>query len=258
MRLLWPTLEQTMPEETTNFGFKKIPIGEKVDQVARVFHSVAGRYDLMNDVMSVGTHRLMKKIAVEMTAVRRGHQVLDLAAGTGDLAALMSPIVGPEGCVVLCDINQSMLEQGRERLLNDGMVGNLEYVQADAENLPYPDNTFDRITISFGLRNVTRKEEALKSMLRVLKPKGRLIVLEFSRPENQFLAGAYRTYSSLWPKVGKIITGDADSYQYLHESIQVHPSQRELLDMLEGVGYKNCRYHNLLGGVAAIHVGRKA
>ncbi len=247
-----------MPEEQTHFGFRKVPIGDKVNQVAKVFHSVAGKYDLMNDLMSAGTHRIMKRVAVEMAAVRRGHQVLDLAAGTGDLAALMATVVGQEGNIVLCDINQSMLAKGRERLIDKGLVSNLEYVQADAEHLPFPDDSFDRITISFGLRNVTRKEDALRSMLRVVKPKGRLVILEFSRPENELLAGAYKGYSSLWPKLGKAITGDEESYQYLHESIQVHPSQRELLEMLEQAGFTQCTYHNMLGGVAAIHVGRKA
>lgn len=248
-----------MPEsdKTTHFGFQDVPVHEKVSRVADVFHSVAGKYDLMNDLMSLGSHRLLKRIAVEMTALRKGHKVLDLAGGTGDLAAQMSPIVGNEGEVVVCDINASMLNLGRDKLLDLGFVNNLAYVQADAESLPFEDGSFDCVTIAFGLRNVTDKEQALKSVLRILKPEARLVVLEFSQPVNPLLKTAYEGFTSLWPKMGKVITGDEDSYKYLVESIHMHPPQEELRQMMETAGFKSCKFHNLLGGIAAIHTGFK-
>lgn len=245
-------------DETTHFGFKSVPIKEKAGKVAEVFHSVAGKYDLMNDVMSLGSHRLMKQFAVELTVARKGHVILDLAGGTGDLTKRLVPLVGDEGHVILCDINQSMLAQGRDRLLDDGIANNVTYLQADAEKLPMPDDTVNSITMAFGLRNVTRKEIALASMLRILKPGGRLVVLEFSQPENDLLKTAYDKFSGLWPKIGKTLTGDESSYRYLVESIKMHPDQETLKQMMQEAGFVKCEYHNILNGIAAIHVGRKA
>jgi len=244
-----------MPEDVTNFGFEKVPVAEKAKRVAGVFHSVAGKYDLMNDIMSLGSHRLMKRFAVEMAAVRPGERVMDLAGGTGDVTALLSPLVGDDGRVVLCDINYSMLALGRDRLVDRGIVGNVDYVQADAERLPFGDRQFDAITMAFGLRNVTDKSAALVSMLRVLKPGGRLMVLEFSRPQNTALRKSYEAFSGLWPHIGKVITGDSDSYKYLVESIQVHPDQEELKSMMHDAGFADCSYYDLAGGIAAIHMG---
>lgn len=245
-------------DEITHFGFKSVPIKEKAGKVAEVFHSVAGKYDLMNDVMSLGSHRLMKQFAVELTVARKGHVILDLAGGTGDLTKRLVPLVGEEGHVILCDINQSMLAQGRDRLLDDGITNNVTYLQADAEQLPMPDDTVNSITMAFGLRNVTRKEIALASMLRILKPGGRLVVLEFSQPENNLLMNAYDKFSGLWPKIGKTLTGDESSYRYLVESIKMHPDQETLKKMMQEAGFVKCEYHNILNGIAAIHVGRKA
>jgi demethylmenaquinone methyltransferase/2-methoxy-6-polyprenyl-1,4-benzoquinol methylase len=245
-------------DETTHFGFKSVPIKEKAGKVAEVFHSVAGKYDLMNDVMSLGSHRLMKQFAVELTVARKGHVILDLAGGTGDLTKRLVPLVGDEGHVILCDINQSMLAQGRDRLLDEGIANNVTYLQADAEQLPMPDNTVNSITMAFGLRNVTRKEIALASMLRILKPGGRLVVLEFSQPKNDLLKNAYDKFSGLWPKIGKTLTGDESSYRYLVESIKMHPDQETLKQMMQNAGFVKCEYYNILNGIAAIHVGRKA
>ena len=245
-------------DEITHFGFKSVPIKEKAGKVAEVFHSVAGKYDLKNDVMSLGSHRLMKQFAVELTVARKGHVILDLAGGTGDLTKRLVPLVGEEGHVILCDINQSMLAQGRDRLLDDGITNNVTYLQADAEQLPMPDDTVNSITMAFGLRNVTRKEIALASMLRILKPGGRLVVLEFSQPENNLLKNAYDKFSGLWPKIGKTLTGDESSYRYLVESIKMHPDQETLKKMMQEAGFVKCEYHNILNGIAAIHVGRKA
>jgi len=245
-------------DETTHFGFKSVPIKEKAGKVAEVFHSVAGKYDLMNDVMSLGSHRLMKQFAVELTVARKGHVILDLAGGTGDLTKRLVPLVGDGGHVILCDINQSMLAQGRDRLLDEGIANNVTYLQADAEQLPMPDNTVNSITMAFGLRNVTRKEIALASMLRILKPGGRLVVLEFSQPKNDLLKNAYDKFSGLWPKIGKTLTGDESSYRYLVESIKMHPDQETLKQMMQNAGFVKCEYHNISNGIAAIHVGRKA
>ena len=244
-----------MPEDLTDFGYEKVPVAEKAKRVAGVFQSVAQRYDLMNDIMSLGTHRLMKRFAVELTAVRPGHQVLDLAGGTGDMTALLAPIVGDQGRIVLCDINHAMLERGRDRLIGDGIVGNIDCVQADAERLPFSDRHFDVITIAFGIRNVTDKSAAFESMLRVLKPGGRVVVLEFSKPRNRLLKSAYGVFSGLWPRVGQAVTGDRDSYRYLIESIEMHPDQDQLKEIMEDAGLTDCRYHNLADGIAAIHIG---
>lgn len=226
--------------------------------VAGVFHSVAGKYDLMNDVMSFGIHRLWKRYTIDCSGVRPGQKVLDLAGGTGDLAAKFARIVGPTGEVVLADINDSMLRVGRDKLRDMGIVNNVSYVQADAEKLPFDDNTFDLITIAFGLRNVTDKDAALRSMLRVLKPGGRLLVLEFSKPEVEMLSKAYDLYSfHVMPRMGEFIARDKDSYQYLAESIRMHPDQETLKGMMEDAGFENVEYHNLTGGIVALHRGFK-
>ncbi len=245
-------------ESTTHFGYQNVGVDEKAGKVADVFHSVAGNYDLMNDLMSGGVHRLWKRMTIEMSGVRKGHKVLDIAGGTGDLAAKFSGIVGPEGCVVLADINDSMLKVGRDRLVDRGIVNNVQFSQADAQHLPFPDNTFDVITIAFGLRNVTDKDMALRSMLRVLKPGGRLLILEFSKPGNPLLGKIYDTYSfNVLPKLGKAFAGDADSYQYLAESIRMHPDQGTLLQMLDDAGFANTDFHNMTGGIVALHRGVK-
>lgn len=247
------------PQETTDFGFRTVARDEKQAMVADVFHSVAAKYDVMNDLMSFGIHRIWKRFTIDCSGVRRGQRVLDLAGGTGDLAAKFSRMVGEQGQVVLADINDSMLKMGREKLRDRGIVGNINYVQANAEALPFPDNYFDCITISFGLRNVTDKDKALRSMFRVLKPGGRLLVLEFSKPGNELLAKAYDGYSfRVLPLMGKLVAGDSDSYQYLAESIRVHPDQETLLGMMEDAGFVNCEYHNLTGGIVALHRGFKA
>lgn len=245
-------------DENTHFGFKTVAKNDKANLVAGVFHSVAGKYDLMNDVMSFGIHRLWKRFTIDCSGVRSGQKVLDLAGGTGDLAAKFSRIVGPTGEVVLADINDSMLQVGRDKLRDMGIVGNVSYVQADAEKLPFADNTFDLITIAFGLRNVTDKDAALRSMLRVLKPGGRLLVLEFSKPNVEMLSKAYDLYSfHIMPKMGEFIANDKDSYQYLAESIRMHPDQETLKEMMETAGFERVDYHNLTGGIVALHRGFK-
>ncbi|MDG2501810.1 MAG: bifunctional demethylmenaquinone methyltransferase/2-methoxy-6-polyprenyl-1,4-benzoquinol methylase UbiE [Porticoccaceae bacterium] len=247
-----------MSDKTTHFGYKTVNVEEKADKVAEVFHSVAAKYDLMNDLMSGGVHRLWKRVTIEMSGVRRGNKVLDIAGGTGDLTAKFSRIVGPEGAVVLADINDSMLKVGRDRLIDRGVVTNVTFSQADAQHLPFPDNTFDVITIAFGLRNITDKDLALRSMLRVLKPGGRLLVLEFSKPGNPLLSKVYDTYSfSILPKLGKLFADDADSYQYLAESIRMHPDQQTLQTMMDDAGFANTDFHNMTGGVVALHRGVK-
>ena len=246
-------------KRTTHFGYREVDEDAKAGLVANVFHSVAGRYDLMNDLMSGGIHRIWKRFTIELSAVREGQSVLDIAGGTGDLAAKFADIVGPTGRVVLADINESMLNVGRDKLLDHGYQGNLEFVQADAQYLPFPDDSFDCVSIAFGLRNVTDKALALRSMLRVLKPGGRLLVLEFSKPVNPLLEKAYDSYSfRVLPFMGRLVAGDSDSYQYLAESIRMHPDQDTLLGMLEDAGFVNCEYHNLTGGVVALHRGFKA
>lgn len=246
-------------DNTTHFGYKDVPKEEKQAMVADVFHSVAAKYDVMNDLMSFGVHRLWKRFTIDMSGVRPGNKVLDLAGGTGDLTKKFSKIVGPSGKVVLADINSSMLEVGRERLTNQGYVGNIEYVQANAQFLPFEDNTFDVITIAFGLRNVTDKDEALRSMFRVLKPGGRLLVLEFSQTTNPLLKKAYDIYSfTALPLMGKLVTNDSESYKYLAESIRMHPDQETLKGMMETAGFNRVSYHNMTGGMVALHRGIKA
>ncbi|WP_428241360.1 bifunctional demethylmenaquinone methyltransferase/2-methoxy-6-polyprenyl-1,4-benzoquinol methylase UbiE [Gynuella sp.] len=245
-------------EDTIDFGYQKVPVTEKQQRVAEVFHSVAARYDLMNDLMSMGIHRLWKRFTIELSGVRKGHSVLDIAGGTGDLTTLFSKLVGPQGHVVLADINASMLQVGRDRLLDRGVADNIEFVQANAECLPFPDNHFDCVSIAFGLRNVTDKQAALESMLRVLKPGGRLLVLEFSKPTNPLLSKLYDQYSfSALPFMGRIVTQDANSYRYLAESIRMHPDQQTLAGMMTEAGYEQVKYHNLTGGIVALHRGIK-
>ncbi|KXS39664.1 MAG: ubiquinone/menaquinone biosynthesis methyltransferase [Halomonadaceae bacterium T82-2] len=247
-----------MTKRTTHFGYQEVPVEEKAARVADVFHSVASRYDLMNDLMSLGIHRLWKRLTLERAGVRRGQSVLDIAGGTGDLTLKFSRLVGPSGRVVLADINASMLNVGRDKLLDHGVGGNVEYVQANAECLPFADNTFDCITIAFGLRNVTDKDAALASMARVLKPGGRLLVLEFSKPTHQLLSKAYDEYSfRLLPRMGELVANDADSYRYLAESIRMHPDQETLKGMMERAGLERVEYTNLTGGIVALHRGIK-
>ncbi|OIN84063.1 bifunctional demethylmenaquinone methyltransferase/2-methoxy-6-polyprenyl-1,4-benzoquinol methylase UbiE [Francisella sp. TX07-6608] len=244
--------------KTTDFGFTQVPWEEKQKKVAGVFHSVAAKYDLMNDLMSFGIHRIWKKQTIAKSGVRKGDNVLDLAGGTGDLAYKFCQMVGQQGKVILSDINSSMLEIGKEKLTNKGCVGNIEYVQANAECLPFPDNYFDCITISFGLRNVTDKDKALASMCRVLKPGGRLLVLEFSKPIIPLLSKVYDEYSfKALPFLGKIITQDAESYKYLAESIRKHPDQQTLKQMMYDAGFDNVEYQNMTGGIVALHIGYK-
>ncbi len=242
-------------DDTTHFGYRTVPTGDKATLVKGVFDSVASRYDLMNDLMSGGLHRLWKHFTIETADVRPGQAVLDLAGGTGDLAAKFAAKTGPDGHVVLADINAAMLAEGRRRLVDRGVLGNTSIVQVDAEDLPFADGSFDCITIAFGLRNVTDKDGALKSMYRVLKPGGKLLVLEFSEP-SAAIKPAYDLYSfRILPLMGRLVAGDEDSYQYLAESIRMHPDQETLKAMMETAGFERCRYHNLTAGIVALHVG---
>lgn len=244
--------------KTTDFGFQKVAEDEKARKVAGVFDSVAPRYDLMNDLMSAGLHRLWKRFTVEQGMIRPGGRVLDVAGGTGDLAARFSRIVGSSGRVVLSDINESMLGTGRNKLLDHGVCANVDFVLADAEQLPFADHSFDCITIAFGLRNVTHKERALESMLRVLRPGGRLLVLEFSKPTSELLGKLYDAYSfGVLPRLGKLVAGDEDSYRYLAESIRMHPDQETLKGMMERAGLERVEYFNMTAGVVALHRGYK-
>lgn len=243
---------------TTHFGYKEVPVEEKAQHVGNVFHSVAKNYDIMNDVVSLGTHRLLKRFTVELSALRPGQTVLDLAGGTGDFSLHFSPIVGPEGSVILADINESMVRVGRDRIIDSGKTGNITYTLADAEKLPFKENTFDCICIAYGLRNVTDKDAALRSMFKVTKPGGRVLILEFSKPRNELIGKAYDLYSKLWPIAGKVVSNDAESYQYLVESIRMHPDQETLKQMMLDAGFSDCHYHNVMGGICAIHIGHKA
>lgn len=246
-------------ERSTDFGFQRVPPRDKARRVRGVFDSVADRYDLMNDLMSAGTHRLWKRFTLALANLRSGQRALDVAGGSGDLAAGLLRQVGSRGFVVLSDINAAMLSRGRDRLIDEGFVGNVGFVQANAERLPFPDNTFDCITIGFGLRNVTDKTAALGAMRRTLKPGGQLLVLEFSRPRTPGLEPLYDAYSfRILPLLGKLVAHDEASYRYLAESIRMHPDQETLLGMLRDAGLEGCRYHNLSGGIVAVHRGYKS
>jgi demethylmenaquinone methyltransferase / 2-methoxy-6-polyprenyl-1,4-benzoquinol methylase len=247
-----------MINKTTNFGFKEVPEEEKASLVKDVFDSVSKRYDLMNDVMSLGLHRLWKRFAIDLAQVKKSSTVLDLASGSGDLARSLARQVGPKGKVYASDINFSMLKEGIAKSLDTGLYENIHYVLADAENLPFKSSTFDCVMISFGLRNVTRKEEALKSIYRVLKPGGKLVILEFSHPSSSAVKKIYDRYSfDILPALGDLIAQDRESYQYLAESIRKHPDQERLKIMMEDSGYKICNFYNLTFGIVAAHVGYK-
>ena len=247
-----------MSEQKTHFGFKEVDTSEKESLVGDVFRSVAGNYDVMNDAMSLGVHRAWKWFAVAQSGVQAGDHVLDLAAGSGDLSLKFAKKVGPHGKVVVTDINEAMLDEGRKRLTDQGIAENVEYCLVNAEELPFEDNSFDCISISFGLRNVTHKERALESMMRCLKPGGRAIILEFSQPTNETFRKIYDAYSfNVIPKIGEVIANDRDSYQYLVESIRQHPPQEELKQMMLDAGFDRVRYHNMTGGIVALHVGFK-
>ncbi len=241
---------------TADFGYERVPAAEKAARVRGVFDSVAGRYDLMNDLMSGGLHRLWKRFALSQTGLRPGQRALDVASGTGDLGAGLARQVGRTGLAVLTDINREMLTRGRDRLLDEGFCGNVAFAIADAERLPFPDGSFDCVTIAFGLRNVTDKPAALASMRRVLRPGGRLLVLEFSKPRVAALQPAYDSYSfRVLPLLGRLVAGDESSYRYLAESIRMHPDQQALAAMMQAAGLEGCRWHNLAGGIVALHVG---
>lgn len=243
---------------TTHFGYREVPEGDKARLVGDVFRSVASKYDLMNDLMSLGVHRLWKRFALQVSDVRRGERVLDVAAGSGDLSAMWAERVGPNGQVVVSDINPAMLEVGRGRLMDRGITGNVEFVLANAEELPFPDNHFDLVTIGFGLRNVTHIDRALAAMARVLKPGGRLLVLEFSKPVLPLLDRVYDTYSfSVLPWLGRVVARDEASYRYLAESIRRFPNQDSLKGLMEQAGFGRVHYHNLSGGIVALHKGYK-
>ncbi len=244
-------------KQTTHFGYKSVPVEEKSGLVAAVFDSVAQKYDIMNDLMSLGSHRLIKRFTIELSAARPGQTILDLAGGTGDLSLKFSKLVGDTGKVILADINASMLNVGRDRIINKGAGRNIIFSQVNAEALPFADNSFDCICIAYGLRNVTDKDAALRSMFRTLKPGGRALILEFSKPVNPLVGKAYDAYSNLWPVAGKLVTGDSDSYRYLVESIRMHPDQDTLREMMVNAGFTDTRYHNVMGGVCAIHLGFK-
>ena len=250
-------MEQDQETEFVDFGYEKIPASEKNGRVESVFRSISARYDIMNDLMSFGLHRVFKRMVIEMSATRTGDSVLDLAGGTGDLAALFAPVVGDSGQVVLADINAPMMVVGRDQLLNKGVTG-VEFCQANAEFLPFGDASFHCISMGFGLRNVTHKEIALQEMYRVLKPGGCLLVLEFSKPENKLVEAGYSGFQALWPAFGKLITGDSKPYSYLVESIKVHPGQRALKQMIEDAGFETVQFHNLLNGIVSIHRATKA
>ena len=245
-------------EREADFGFERVPWSEKADRVRGVFDSVAARYDLMNDAMSLGLHRLWKRFTLAKARLRPGQRALDVAAGSGDLSIGLAQKVGPSGLVVVTDVNQNMLERGRSRLLDRGYVENIGYVLADAEHLPFAARTFDCVTIGFGLRNVTDQPKALAAIRRVLKPGGQLLVLEFSQPRLGPLNAVYDAYSfEVLPRLGQWLAGDSASYRYLAESIRRHPDQATLRDMMQAAGFERCTYFNLMGGIVAVHEGSR-
>ena len=241
----------------TNFGFRQVEEKEKADLVGDVFDSVSQNYDLMNDLMSFGIHRLWKKIAVETSGLRDSFKVLDLAGGTGDMVKLMRSKISNQGSIILSDINWSMLKEGRDKLIDQG-IEDVQIAQIDAQHLPFKENTFDLVTIAFGLRNVTNKQAALESILSSLKPGGKLMVLEFSRPTNEILRELYDLFSfEVIPKIGEFVAQSEESYRYLAESIRMHPTQEELKELMESAGFSNCNFDNLTNGIVAIHSGKK-
>lgn len=243
-------------KEQIDFGYQTVDKDKKEEKVAEVFHSVASKYDVMNDVMSFGIHRLWKRTMIELTGARKGQKALDLAGGTGEIAMKVAKRVGDSGHVVLSDINSSMLEEGKKRVINSGFINNISFELINAEEIPFSDNTFDLVTISFGLRNVTDKLKALKEMQRVIKPGGRLVVMEFSKTNNPALTKLYDFYSfSALPFMGKIIANDEESYRYLAESIRMHPDQETMKSMMLEAGFDEVEYKNLTGGIVAIHRG---
>ncbi|HVF34614.1 MAG TPA: bifunctional demethylmenaquinone methyltransferase/2-methoxy-6-polyprenyl-1,4-benzoquinol methylase UbiE [Candidatus Saccharimonadia bacterium] len=245
-----------MDESKTHFGFRDVAPAEKTRLVREVFASVAPKYDVMNDLMSLGVHRLWKRDFVAGSGVRRGHAVLDLAGGTGDIALLMARAVGDTGRVVLTDINGAMLARGRDRTIDEGASSRIDCVQVDAASIPFPDRSFDLVTIAFGLRNVTDKDAALREMYRVLKIGGRALVLEFSQPRGSALRALYDLYSfEVLPRLGRAVANDAESYRYLAESIRKHPAQGELASLLREAGFERVSYRNLSAGIVAIHSG---
>lgn len=245
-------------KNTTDFGYREVPLKEKSNLVAEVFHSVAPQYDLMNDVMSLGMHRLWKRMTLAASGVRAGHFVLDVASGTGDLAMAFAACVGQMGKVILTDINEAMLGVGRDRLADKGIIGNVDFVLADAEQLPFTSHYFDCVSIAFGLRNVTDQSAALRSMYRILKPGGRLLILEFSHPTTSLLNKIYDFYSfNIIPKLGEWVANDKASYQYLVESIRMHPNQETLKTMMTDAGFEGVSYDNFSGGIVALHKGYK-
>ena len=243
--------------ETTHFGFEKVRVDEKAGRIAEVFDTVSPKYDIMNDVMSFGTHRVVKWYAIKASNIKPGSKVLDIAAGTGDLTILISKRVGPQGSVILSDINEQMLEAGRTRLARSGAPDNVQLLQADAEDLQFEENTFDAVNIGYGIRNFTHKTQALREILRVLKPCGQLTIVEFSKPASKPLQLFADAYSSLWPAFGKIFVGDGKPYQYLVGSIKMHPDQETFKSIMQDAGYAHVSYENLMGGIAALHIGLK-
>ncbi|GJM06005.1 MAG: ubiquinone/menaquinone biosynthesis C-methyltransferase UbiE [marine bacterium B5-7] len=247
-----------MNDKTTHFGFKEVATEDKEQLVGKVFTSVAAKYDLMNDMMSGGVHRLWKRHFVSTSGIHAGDRVLDLAGGTGDIAKLLMPLIGDKGHVIIGDINQAMLDVGNDRMIDAGYFGRFECIQMNAEKLPFEDNSIDAITMAFGLRNVTNKQQALNEMQRVLKPSGKALVLEFSQVNNKLFKQLYQFYSfKILPEIGHFVANDRDSYQYLVESIEQHPNQESLKDMFEQAGMELCSYENLSGGIVAIHKGYK-
>ena len=242
---------------TTHFGFETVRVEEKAGKIAEVFDTVSPKYDVMNDVISLGTHRVVKWYAVNASNIKPGSRVLDIAAGTGDLTLLISKRVGPQGSVILSDINEQMLQAARARLAKAGIPDNVEFLRADAENLQFEDDTFDAVTIGYGIRNFTDKMKALREILRVLKPGGQLTIIEFSKPTSKPLQRVADAYSRLWPTFGEILVGNGKPYRYLVESIKMHPDQETFKSMMQDAGYAHANYENLMGGIAALHIGLK-
>jgi demethylmenaquinone methyltransferase/2-methoxy-6-polyprenyl-1,4-benzoquinol methylase len=251
--------DDDITNSTIDFGYQQVPTEKKQGLVETVFRSVANRYDIMNDLMSLGIHRYWKKYTAAIARIKPGDYILDIAGGTADMTRYFAKDTGDAGKVVLADINDSMLQLGRDKIINAGLANNVNCIQANAECLPFANNSFDLACIAFGLRNVTNKQQALDSLFRVLKPGGRLIILEFSKPTSKLLSKIYDTYSfNILPEIGKFVANDKPSYQYLAESIRMHPNQQILANMLEKTGFKTVNYQNLTGGIVAIHTGLKA